>query len=99
MSTWVGVKVMAELVAALGGLIFLSGLLLRGRVRDLAISVGAALIGTSGLILLIECLFGLLDFNRYPSAIVMLVFGSGVTTGMVRKQTKAAEPKQSGGLR
>ncbi len=93
MSTWAGVKVMAELVAALGGLIFLSGLLLRGRARDIAISSGAALIGTSGLILLIECLFGLVDPNRCASAILMLLFGTGVTTGMVSKQRNPAEPK------
>jgi hypothetical protein len=94
MSTWVGVKVMAELVAALGGLIFLSGLALRDRARDIAIGFGAALIGISGLIILIECLFGLLDPNRYPSAILMLVFGTGVTTtGMVRKHRKSAQPK------
>lgn len=93
MSTWVGVKVLAELVAGLGGLIFLSGLVLRGRARDIAIRFGAALIGLSGLIILLECLFGLLDPNRYPSAILMLLFGAGVTTGMGRKHSNSTQPK------
>jgi len=93
MSTWVGVKVMAELVTALGGLIFLSGLALRGRPREIAISFGAAVIGLSGVVILLECLFGLLDPNRYPSAILMVLFGTGVTIGTVRKQRNPAEPK------
>jgi hypothetical protein len=93
MSTWVGVKVMAELVTALGGLIFLSGLALRGRARDIAISFGAALVGLSGVVILLECLFGLLDPNRYPSAILMVLFGAGLITGMVRKQRNPAQPK------
>lgn len=91
MSTWVGVKIIAELVAAAGGLIFLSGLAFRDRARDIAISLGAGLIGLSGLILLLECLFGLLDPNQYPSAILMLLFGTGVTTDKVSKHRKSAK--------
>lgn len=86
MPIWVGIKLIAELVTAAGGLIFLSGLVLRARSRDIAIGLGAALIGISGLILLVECLFGLLDPSRYVSAILMLPFGAGVTTSMVRKE-------------
>lgn len=90
MSVAVIVKVLFELLAAAGGLIFISGLILRGRARDIATIVGAGLIGLSGLVILLECLFGLLDPNRFPFAIVMLVFGTGVTTGIVRKQKNAA---------
>ncbi len=93
MSTWVGIKVMAELVTVLGGLIFISGLALRGRARDIAIRFGAALIGISGLIILLECLFGLLDPNRYPFAILMLLFGTSVTTVAARKDVSSAHPK------
>jgi len=84
---------MAEMVAAAGGLIFLSGLAFRDRARDIAVSFSAALIGLSGLVILLECLFGLLDPNRYPSAILMLLFGTGVTTGMGRKHRNSAQPK------
>ncbi len=91
MSTWVGVKVMAELVAVGGGLIFISGLALRDRARDIATIFGAGLVGLSGLIILLECMFGLLDPNRYPSAILMLLFGTGVTGGTVYQRRKLAQ--------
>jgi hypothetical protein len=85
-STAVGVKVMAELVAAAGGLIFISGLALRGRARDFATKCGAAFVGLSGLVILLECLFGLLDANRIPSATLMLLFGTAVTSGVAQKR-------------
>jgi peptidoglycan/LPS O-acetylase OafA/YrhL len=93
MSTWVGIKVMAELVTVLGGLIFIAGVALRGRARDRAISFGAALVGISGLILLLECMFGLLDPRRYPSAILLLVFGTGVTAGVAHNHRKPDQAK------
>jgi hypothetical protein len=68
-------------MVAAGGLIFIFGLALRGRARDIATVFGAGLVGLSGIIILLECLFGLLDPNRYPFAILMLIFGAGVTTG------------------
>lgn len=91
MSIWVGMKVIAELVTATGGLIFLSGLALRGRSRDIAVGVGAALIGISGFTLLAECLFGLLDPSRYAAAILQFLFGAGVTTSMVRRKLNCAK--------
>ncbi len=90
MSIWVGVKVFAELFAAAGGLIFISGLALRSRARDIATVFGAGLIGASGLILLLECLFGLLDPNQYPAALLMLLFGTGVTTVRAQKHRNSA---------
>ncbi len=78
MSVAVGVKVMCELVAALGALIVMFGLALRGGSRYVATVLGAAVIALSGLVLLVESTFRLLDANRIPSALLMLVFGSAV---------------------
>jgi hypothetical protein len=83
MSIAVGVKVVFELVACVGVLVFIVGLALRGRARDTAISWGAAFVGFSGLVILLEALFGLLDANRIPSAIIMVLFGAGTAAGVV----------------
>jgi hypothetical protein len=83
---------MAELVAAAGGLIFISGLFLRDRARDIATVWGAGLIGLSGLVILLESLFGLLDANRIPSATLMLIFGTSVAGGLFYKQKKNSSP-------
>ncbi len=91
MSMAVGVKVMFEIVAGLGALIFISGVALTGRARDIATVFGAGLVGLSGLVILLECLFGLLDPNRYPSAILMLLFGTGVAGGTVYQRRKLAQ--------
>jgi len=53
MSIAVGVKVVFELVACVGVLVFIVGLALRGRARDTAMSWGAAFVGLSGLVILV----------------------------------------------
>jgi hypothetical protein len=82
MSMAVGVKVIFELVAGLGALIVIVGSAMRGRSRDIATIWGAALVGLSGLVILVESTFGLLDANRIPSAVVMLLLGGGTAAGV-----------------
>jgi len=92
MSSAVGVKVIFELVACAGVLIFIFGLALKGRARDTAIVLGAAFVGLSGLVILTEALFGLLDTNRIPSAVIMLLVGGGTAASVAygaRRRTAA----------
>ncbi len=92
MSMAVGVKVMFELLAALGTLIAMFGLAFRGRFRDIAIVWGAAVVGVSGLVILVEATLGLLDANRIPSALIMLVVGGGTAVGVAYSSRRKMYP-------
>ncbi len=81
-------KVVADVVAGGGGLVFLTGLALRGRARDWATGWGAKAAGIAGLLLLLGSLFGVVDSGWIPAATLMLVFGTALASGVAIDRKK-----------